>query len=868
MLLILIIIFLPLVIAQPITDVGRFKNFQIQTTDSAGTIQTGTFTINLTLAQNSDCTSAIYSNSSSQTTDNRGIINISLSDISHIQETLYLCYYRDSILKSAQEIGGVPFADFCRYVPLDSLNQTQINASYVQLVNLNITIDQRDTNFSNGGTMHNDLVMADDQFIFTGTSDGADSESTGIGGGGALSNIRGSFVRVSGNEDGNVGRLFLTAGNVVGGEIRLSTGGSTRMLIDENGLVGIGTGTATPQQTLNVVGYANVSGDFYAGNSTLFVDTVNSRVGIGTVAPVAPLEIQSLVASMRQTRYSDTASQSAGITVQRSRGVVVGTDVVVQDGDRIANFNLRGYDGSNYRTAASIQALIDGTPGDNDMPGRLTFLTTADGASSATERMRIDSSGNVGLNTTNPQQLLNVDGDANITGDLVLIGAISGGGAGHDQFSDFVTNEHFDTSTLTTGSIVFSDGTTFQEDNVGLFYDNTGNRLSLGTVSPEEDFQILKTVPTIRLSDSDAGTDQAVATLIEFYRGVNDNRVGFLAMSSGSNDVLKLSTDYTAGEIRLATGNNSDALTIDKDQNIGIGTSTPQQSLDVRGAGNFSTTIFINNATDISTFLDSTVANVTYAIINSSSDILTGIIACENITGGTDGDFCDDANSGGGGGNLYDQDLNTTDTVRFAKVNISGDLYVDNGTLVNRFLYNQTTAVFTLPALNDTYQRLDDVNKSISEFANTTYVTQDGLNNITGYESWVSALLNSTYQRQVDINNTAIGTEVGNVTYILAANDTEAELEEVMGAINIIVSTEIDTFSELDTLVADQLLCTLDSSQTFTADKTFTGGNITLTNLTHLKFGDTGTSEKTDIYFNGSDTIWNQSRGNIYIFFN
>ena len=44
-------------------------------------------------------------------------------------------------------------------------------------------------------------------------------------------------------------------------------------------------------------------------------------------------------------------------------------------------------------TFAYIEAAVDNNPGTNDYPGRLTFLTTADGASSPTERLRIDSSG-------------------------------------------------------------------------------------------------------------------------------------------------------------------------------------------------------------------------------------------------------------------------------------------------------------------------------------------------------------------------------------------------------------------------------------------------------------------------------------------
>ena len=46
---------------------------------------------------------------------------------------------------------------------------------------------------------------------------------------------------------------------------------------------------------------------------------------------------------------------------------------------------------------AEIRASADGAAGSNDYPGRLTFSTTADGASSPTERLRISSVGNVGI---------------------------------------------------------------------------------------------------------------------------------------------------------------------------------------------------------------------------------------------------------------------------------------------------------------------------------------------------------------------------------------------------------------------------------------------------------------------------------------
>jgi hypothetical protein len=67
---------------------------------------------------------------------------------------------------------------------------------------------------------------------------------------------------------------------------------------------------------------------------------------------------------------------------------------------------------SGHVTAAAIEALRDGgtwTSG-SSQPTRLVFSTTADGASSPTERMRIDSSGNVGINRTSPLSPLDVGG--------------------------------------------------------------------------------------------------------------------------------------------------------------------------------------------------------------------------------------------------------------------------------------------------------------------------------------------------------------------------------------------------------------------------------------------------------------------------
>ena len=83
----------------------------------------------------------------------------------------------------------------------------------------------------------------------------------------------------------------------------------------------------------------------------------------------------------------------------KSRSGTVGTNTVVQNGDALGLIGFYGADGTTYQPGAYIRATVDGSPGSADLPTRLEFSTTADGASSPTERMRIDSAGNTRFNS-------------------------------------------------------------------------------------------------------------------------------------------------------------------------------------------------------------------------------------------------------------------------------------------------------------------------------------------------------------------------------------------------------------------------------------------------------------------------------------
>jgi hypothetical protein len=79
--------------------------------------------------------------------------------------------------------------------------------------------------------------------------------------------------------------------------------------------------------------------------------------------------------------------------MHKSRGTTAGSFTSVASGDHLGTVRWVGADGTGYVIGAEINGMVDGNPGTNDMPTRLEFSTTADGASGPTERMRLQSNG-------------------------------------------------------------------------------------------------------------------------------------------------------------------------------------------------------------------------------------------------------------------------------------------------------------------------------------------------------------------------------------------------------------------------------------------------------------------------------------------
>jgi hypothetical protein len=235
-------------------------------------------------------------------------------------------------------------------------------------------------------------------------------------------------------------------------QLAVSTGGTGRLFVDSSGTVGIGTsspgaalqvllassyapGAAWDNKTVAFGGtsstsgavgiaYDDTNGGYIASISpgsswkpltlrgsvlVLATDVAGERVRVdssgrllvGTSSAVAvggygAEDIQSYVqsggaaASIAVISTGNNANASA-LHIAKSRG---GTSTIVNNDDTIGAIRFSGADGTDLLSvAAEIFCLVDGIPGTDDMPGRLVFSTTADGAATPTERLRITSAG-------------------------------------------------------------------------------------------------------------------------------------------------------------------------------------------------------------------------------------------------------------------------------------------------------------------------------------------------------------------------------------------------------------------------------------------------------------------------------------------
>ena len=348
-------------------------------------------------------------------------------------------------------------------------------------------------------------------------------------------------VDTYGGGGGSVAKQFAAGGTMdgnltVNGEINadkiyattLLSAGTINYEFELSGFSVTGDISANGDITANQLSAVGTSPNYFGGN-----------VGIGTTSPGEKLHVQE-------------GSSTKGATIRI-------------DNPTTTNNSCAGIEFINSSTGIPRSAIMAQRV-DSGYNPELVFYTSD--SNSLQERMRIDHDGCIGIGTTSPNSLLNVQGDSDPT---ILINAETGNSAN-------------------SGKLAFAetDGGAHQ---AFIKYDGSANRLEIGTADVSQALVVNRTDGNVGIGTPAPAEKLTVAGNIS---------------ASGSLSAAGPSSNYFQG-------------------NVGIGTNTAPQKLTVRGGLTHTNSLGIQvvtmtNASDAGRLIVNQAGGVTRVLLNSDGD--------------------------------------------------------------------------------------------------------------------------------------------------------------------------------------------------------------------------------------------------------
>ena len=275
-------------------------------------------------------------------------------------------------------------------------------------------------------------------------------------------------------------------------------------------------------------------------SADLMIDPMGN-IGVGTTQPNFPLTVssarvsqdfqESIITSMA---YPGSTPKGGGFAAYRARGSATFPSAVL-NGDNLGTYVAGGYDGSRFLTTSAIISQAVGTLAAGSLPTDIAIWTGAS-EDTLTEKVRVKSSGQVGIGTSMPASLLDVRGNV-------------------------LTNSTIGWSSVQTVSPTVSTYITSPAENSLAIATNSLERLR---IDPNGNVGIGSNSPTSRL---DINGNVTITDKIMHFSDV-DTAIRF--------PLADTITAETSGSERLRITPNG---------NVGIGTTAPSYQLTLAGNG-------------------------------------------------------------------------------------------------------------------------------------------------------------------------------------------------------------------------------------------------------------------------------------------